>query len=313
MALAAVGGRMGGYGAPGGSTMSKRVLIQLDCDPQPSTFDAIVAIDAGVDLLLRHGGVTVANVEPLVHGGMFTRGGADLANTAIFVGGSDVGAAEAVAERVRKTFFGPVRVGVLVDPSGANTTAAAAVVAALRHLVAGREPARAVVLGGTGPVGQRAGRLLARKGLRVTLGSRSLERAEATAATIAAQVPDAQVGAVESRGGVHPGSPLAGVLASADLVIAAGATGVELLDAGGREAAGQARVLIDLNAVPPAGISGIVAGDKGRPEGAAILYGALGVGGTKMKIHRAAIERIFSRPDAFLDAEDLLAIGETIG
>jgi hypothetical protein len=32
-----------------------------------------------------------------------------------------------------------------------------------------------------------------------------------------------------------------------------------------------------------------------------------------MKIHRAAIERIFSQPDAFLDAEELLAIGESIG
>lgn len=300
-------------GFPAASNMPKRVLIQLDCDPQPSTFDAIVAVDSGADVLLRHGDVTPANVEPLVHGGMFTRGGSDLAATAIFVGGSDVAAAEAVADRVRKTFFGPVQLGVLVDPSGANTTAAAAVVAALRHIVAGREPVRAVVLGGTGPVGQRTGRLLARKGLQVTLGSRSLERAEATAAAIMAKVPGSHVGAVESRGDVRPGSPLAGVLEAADLVIAAGAAGVELLDARGREMTRQARVLIDLNAVPPAGIHGIVAGDKGRAEAAAVLYGALGVGGTKMKIHRAAIEQIFTRPDAFLDAEELLTIGETIG
>jgi methylenetetrahydrofolate/methylenetetrahydromethanopterin dehydrogenase (NADP+) len=293
--------------------MPKRILIQLDCDPQPSTFDAVVAVDAGADLLLRHGGVTPENVVSLVHGAMFTRGGEDLASTAIFVGGSDVAAAESVARTIAKTFFGPVRVGVLVDPSGANTTAAAAVVAALRHLVAGRDPLRAVVLGGTGPVGQRAGRLLARKGLRVAIGSRSLERAEATAAEIGEQVPAADVSAVESRGVVRPGSPLAQVLAAADLVIAAGAAGSGLLDAAGREAAGQARVMIDLNAVPPAGIHGIVAGDKARSEAATILYGALGVGGLKMKIHKAAIERIFTQSDAFLDAEELLAIGAAIG
>ena len=105
--------------------MPKRVLLQLDCDPQPSSFDAIVAVDAGVDVLLRHGGVTAATVEPLVHGAMFTRGGGELASTAIFIGGSDVAAAEAVADRVRRTFFGPVRVGVLVDPNGANSTASA--------------------------------------------------------------------------------------------------------------------------------------------------------------------------------------------
>ena len=109
--------------------MPKTILIQLDCDPQPSTFDAVVAVDAGADVLLRHGGVTPATVEPLVHGAMFTRGGADLASTAIFIGGSDVAAAEAVAAKVRATFFGPVRVGVLVDPNGANTTASAAVIA----------------------------------------------------------------------------------------------------------------------------------------------------------------------------------------
>jgi hypothetical protein len=138
---------------------ASRILIQLDCDPQPSTFDAVVAVDAGAEVLLRHGNVTPEAAVPLVHGAMFTRGGADLASTAIFVGGSDVAAAEAVFARVRKTFFGPVRVSVLLDPAGANTTASAAVVAAGRHLPLG-EPAaaatlRAVVLGGTGPVGQR--------------------------------------------------------------------------------------------------------------------------------------------------------------
>jgi methylenetetrahydrofolate/methylenetetrahydromethanopterin dehydrogenase (NADP+) len=291
----------------------KRVLIQLDCDPQPSTFDAIVAVDAGAEVLLRHGGVTPDAAVPLVYGGMFTRGGAELANTAIFIGGSDVAAAEAVARRVAKTFFGPVRVGVLVDPSGANTTAAAAVVAALRHLVSGGQPAHAVVLGGTGPVGQRVGRLLARKGLKVTLASRSLERAEAAAHAIAEQVPGAQVGGVAAHGTVAAGSPLAGVLAKADLVVAAGAAGIVLLDSAGREAASAARVLIDLNAVPPSGIEGIVTSDKARADGQQVVYGALGVGGTKMKIHRAAIERIFAQPDAFLDAEELLAIGESIG
>lgn len=287
--------------------MPKRVLIQLDCDPQPSTFDAIVAVDAGADVLLRHGGVTPDAAVPLVHGGMFTRGGGDLASTAIFIGGSDVAAAEAVARRVAATFFGPVRMGVLVDPSGANTTAAAAVVAALRHLGGGSTPARAVVLGGTGPVGQRVGRLLARKGLHVALASRSLERAEAAARAIAEQVAGSQVR------GIAGGSPLAALLADADLVVAAGAAGAVMLDAAGRRAAGAARVLIDLNAVPPAGIEGIVAGDKARVDGTQVLYGALGVGGTKMKIHRAAIERIFSYPDAFLDAEELLEIGAAIG
>lgn len=298
--------------------MPKKVLIQLDCDPQPSTFDAIVAIDAGADVLLRHGGVTPETVVPLVHGGMFTRGGADLASTAVFIGGSDVGAADAVAERVRAAFFGPVRLGVLVDPAGANTTASAAVIAAARHVALARSEGaacRAVVLGGTGPVGQRVARLLAGKGCHVTVVSRSRARAEGVVERLVAAgiAPAARLEAVEHHGAaVAPGSALAAALVEAEVIVAAGAAGTTLLDARGRAAASAARVFVDLNAVPPAGIDGIAGPDKARPDGAAVVYGALGVGGTKMKIHRAAIARVFESTAAFLDAPDLLAIGETL-
>ncbi len=114
--------------------MKPKILIQLDTDPQPSVFDAVVAVDAGVEHLFRHGGVTPANVRDLVYGALFTRGLPDLAATAIFIGGSNVAAGEAVLDAVKKTFFGPFRVSVLFDANGANTTAAAAVLAALQSL-----------------------------------------------------------------------------------------------------------------------------------------------------------------------------------
>ena len=296
--------------------MLKKILIQLDGDPQPSTFDAVVATDAGVDVLLRHGGVTADNVVPLVHGAMFTRGGKDIAATAIFVGGADVAAAEAIAAAVFATFFGPVRVGVMLDPNGANTTASAAVVAAARHLPLGDRPSaaecRAVVLGGTGPVGQRVARLLARKGVSVGVASRSLERATAVCALITAAVPETQVEPLEMPGAIRERSAIGGAVADADLIVAAGAAGRTLLDATGRPLAAKARVLIDLNAVPPAGIEGIIATDKARPDGTAVVYGALGVGSLKMKIHKAAIQKLFAATDAVLDAEELLAIGEQL-
>src|SRR5580692_10294434 len=100
--------------------MKSRILIQLDVDPQPSVFDGVVAVDAGVEHLFRHGGVTPDAVRELVHGAMFTRGPSDLRSTAIFVGGSDVGRAEAVFEAVTRAFFGPFRVSVLFDSNGSN-------------------------------------------------------------------------------------------------------------------------------------------------------------------------------------------------
>ena len=296
--------------------MARKILIQLDCDPQPSTFDSVVAVDAGAELLLRHGHVTPDAAVPLVHGAMFTRGGAELASTAIFIGGSDVAAAEAVFDRVKKTFFGPVRVSVLLDPAGANTTASAAVVAAGRHLPLGdpaaAAPLRAVVLGGTGPVGQRVARLLVRKGVAVTVVSRSSSRAEEVCRRITTAVPGGRVEPAHADGAIAAGTPFAKILSEADLIVAAGAAGATLLGAGGRGLASRAKVLIDLNAVPPAGIEGIAATDKARQDGGAVVYGALGVGGTKMKIHRAAIRQLFESNDAILDAEELLAIGESL-
>ena len=290
---------------------TRRVLLQLDCDPQPSAFDAIVAVDAGVDVLLPYGGVSPQTVLPLVHGAMFTRGGAALSQTAIFVGGSNVEMAEAVCTAVAQAFFGPVRVSVMLDPAGANTTASAAVLAAARHLPlfdqqhAGR--CRALVLGGTGPVGQRVARLLGRLGVAVDVASRKLQRAEEVCAGIVEKVPHARLAPV-----ANASTAFYAALEGADLVVSCGAAGVVLLDAAGRKRAGKARVLIDLNAVPPAGIEGIGSGDKAKPAEQALVYGALGVGGTKMKIHRAGIEKLFGAESVMLDAEELLALGESL-
>src|SRR5439155_3788943 len=131
-----------------GSTKPK-ILIQLDTDPQPSVFDAVVAVDSGVDHLFRHGGVTPANVRDLVYGALFTRGPAELHGTAIFIGGSNVAASEAVLAAVKTTFFGPFRVSVLFDANGSNTTAVAAVLAALQGHGGSVEGASAAVLAAT--------------------------------------------------------------------------------------------------------------------------------------------------------------------
>ena len=62
---------------------------------------------------------------------------------------------------------------------------------------------------------------------------------------------------------------------------------------------------IDLNGVPPVGIEGIELNDKGVEREGVICYGALGVGGTKMKIHKAAIDKLFETNNAVLDIEEV--------
>jgi hypothetical protein len=287
--------------------MKPSILVQLDTDPRPSVFDAVVATDAGVDRLLAHGGVTPENVVPLVHGAIFTRGPADLKRTALFVGGSDVSRAEAVGRAIADTFFGPFRVSVLLDPNGSNTTAAAAVLAARDGLGGSLGGARVAVLGGTGPVGLRVARLCIREGATAAIGSRDAARA----ADASALVADATGTAVPSFG-ARDATALADALEEFDVVIAAGAAGVALLPLAVRSALPNLRVVIDLNAVPPAGIEGVDPTDRARDRQGARAWGALGVGGTKMKIHKKAIQALFEANDRTIDAEQCLALGKDL-
>lgn len=284
----------------------KRILVQLDADAQPSVFDRVVAVDAGAEHIFAYGGVTADQVTGLVHGAIFTRGPKDLHNTAVFIGGNDVGVGEELLELVTKSFFGPMRVSVMLDANGANTTAAAAVIAAGKHLDLSN--ITATVLGGTGPVGQRASLLLASEGATVRLCSRSKQRAEKVAKRTNEQVDGNRISGVE----VSDDQSLQDSLQGAQLVIAAGAAGVELLPASIRKEAADLKVAIDLNAVPPLGIEGVDFADKAKLLDGMTVYGAIGVGGLKMKIHRAAIGALFESNDKVFDAEAIYALGKAL-
>lgn len=285
-----------------------KILIQFDTDKSCSTFDAVVAVDSGVQHLLQYSDINSENVVGLVHGAMFTRGPDQLKNTAIFVGGSNVADGEKLVAKIRETFFGPVRVSVMLDSNGANTTAAAAVLSAAKHV--DLATCRAVVLGGTGPVGQRVARLILRQGGHVNLVSRNLERATATCWAINSQVE----GGSERLQAIVSDSPsrLAACMQDCNAVFACGAAGVTLLNEETLNASEQLRVAIDLNAVPPAGIAGIGVMDKAVQRGSRVDYGAIGVGGLKMKIHRAAIAALFEKNDRIFDAEEILNVGQQL-
>jgi hypothetical protein len=286
----------------------RKILLQLDTDPMPSVFDRVVAIDAGADELFSYGGVTTENVRQLVHGAIFTRGHKDLKKTAIFIGGSDVSAGERLLEEVQKHMlpqFG-LRVSVMLDPSGSNTTACAAVRAAAQHLPF--TPSKALILAGTGPVGQRVGLLLAGQCAEVRIASRQLARSQHVADVLRQRIPGSRVSGVAVGSPADLPAPLEGV----NLVIAAGAAGVCLLPLDAWKKCPTLQVLIDLNAVAPLGIEGVDATDAGATREHILGYGALGVGGTKMKIHRAAIARLFESNDHILDAEQIYALAQTL-
>jgi len=275
------------------------ILIQFDTDVSPSTFDQVVAVDAGAQRLFSYGGISEDNVEGLVHGAIFTRGPADLKNTAIFVGGSNVTAGEAVTKKVQSTFFGPMRVSVLMDSNGCNTTAAAAVVAAKHHVRL--DNSLALVLGGTGPVGQRVAQLLAGEGCRVRLASRSKDRASGVCEGIAGNVAGARLEPVAASSAEECLAAAAGT----ELLFAAGAAGVCFLPEGSVSQIDGLKVAIDLNAVPPTGIADVQVNDKAAEREGVSCYGALAVGSTKMKVHRQAIRELFQANDRVFDTNEI--------
>jgi hypothetical protein len=281
------------------------ILVQLDTDPLPSVFDRVVAVDSGAQHIFSYAGVTPANVTPLVHGCIFTRGMKDLHRTAIFVGGSDVAAGEAVVAAVRAA-LNPFTVSVMLDSNGSNTTAAAAVRAAAKHL--DLASAKSLVLGATGPVGQRVVRLLAKHGGHVRVGSRDKAKAEQVCFTERGQVPEAKLEAV----GVSSSSDGPAALDGRTLVVAAGAAKAVLLPKKIRDTCKTLKVAIDLNGVPPAGIEGVELFDAGVDRGGTLCYGAIGVGNSKMKLHKAAVAKLFTANNLLLDVEEIYALASQL-
>jgi len=284
----------------------KKLLLQLDSDKHPSVFDTITAYDAGADQVLALGNVAVEDVRDLVYGAMFTRGGEALKSSAVFIGGSDVPTGEAMLKAAVDAFFGPVRVSVMMDSNGCNTTAASAVAKIVGAVeVKGK---KAVVLAGTGPVGMRAAAFLAREGCLIFLTSRRLERAEKTAEQI------------KERFGVEV-TPLAvsdeattkQALDGAAVVLTAGKAGVQLVSETIWTGHPTLQVLADVNAVPPLGIEGIKPHWDGKEKQGKVIFGALGIGGLKMKVHRACVARLFESNKLVLGAEEIYAIAKELG
>ena len=284
----------------------RKLLLQLDSAPHPSVFDRVVAFDGGADEVMSYGGVTADAVRDLVHGAIFTRGPKELHNTAIFIGGTDMAAGERLLAAVRGAFFGPLRVSVMLDSNGSNTTAVAAV-AKLQQAVGNIQDRRAVITAGTGPVGQRAAGLLAQAGAEVVVTSRRPE-AGARAVDAIRQRFGATVRAVTMPDSSHAAAGLEG----AALLLNAGLAGVRLVPRDAWVGRAGLRVAADLNAVPPLGVDGIEVTDNGAERNGVTVFGALGVGNLKMKIHKACIARLFERTDLVLDAETIADVGRSL-
>jgi methylene-tetrahydromethanopterin dehydrogenase len=282
----------------------KRLLYLVSSDPRVSPFDINMAYDAGFDAVIPYGSVDAPAVPGLVQDLMFSRGAKGARLSSLFFSGSSVAVAEGMFQAARKTLFPPFILGLMVDPKGGYTTAAALLARATTLCrakgIGDKGPLRILVAAGTGGVGKASAALAARNGFSVTLTSRSQVSAQAAAGEV-----KALFGAIVEARAAPGEAELTSLAAKADIVLATGAAGVQLLSRRSIESLKGPRLLADVNAVPPHGLEGVRPQDNGT-ETAPGLYalGAMMVGDLKFKVESSLLKDLLgSEAPPLIDLE----------
>jgi hypothetical protein len=284
----------------------KKVLLQLDTEDHPSPFDAIVAHDAGVDVLLSQSNVKPESAKALAQDAFFTRGPDDLKNTAIWVGGKNVAAGEQIFDEVQKAFFGPFKVSVMIDSNGCNTTAATTIARIAKERSLDGE--RAVVIG-LGAVGLRSATLLQGEGCEVVVSTLSPDLLESHRRPRGLDVAT-ELG-LDVREPADRGE-LEGVLEGAQIVLSAGPAGVCVLRQDFWASHPTIELLADYNAAEPLGVEGTEATDDMKDYDGKLVLGALAIGGPKMKVHKTCVRRLFESNEAILDTDAVYEIAKEL-
>jgi len=282
------------------------ILHLITPTPQASPFDVNMAYDAGYDAVVPYTGASVDDVTTLTQDAIFSRGPKGVKRTGLFIGGRDLATALSMLDAAKKAMVPPFEVSVLVDPSGAFTTAAAAVACVEKCLKesfsTSPEGKRVLILGGTGPVGAAAAVLCAQLGAKVQVASHSaLDRAQKVSGMVRSRYK------LEVESVLADASGLDKLAGEAEVIIAAAKAGAQVMPAAAIAKASKLLVGADINAVPPLGIAGIDVHDNGKalagvPGGKAKGIGALAIGNVKYQVERGLFEAMLNAEKAlYLD------------
>ncbi|MBN1784473.1 MAG: methylenetetrahydromethanopterin dehydrogenase [Candidatus Bathyarchaeota archaeon] len=293
----------------------KDVIIFLDTDKYASPFDMLVAIDLYPDAqIINYSNVEVSDAKRLIQDAMFPRGPEGAKHTKVFIGGQDVDKALEILKVIKKSMFPPFELSVIVDPRGSNTTASAAVAKTMKLFeekgFGDFKGKTAAILAGTGPVGVVAARLYASEGGNVVLTSRKIDRATAVADKINEELGTKQVRGAQAGNAEEIGE----AIKDADIVLACGAAGIELLPLSVLENYGQkVKVLGDINAVPPLGIEGMKAIHKGKEfTPGKFGIGALAIGPLKIQVEGEMFKQAVENPSGIVDYKDAYALAKKL-
>lgn len=300
--------------------MSKRSILHM-FDPMPnnSPFDINMALDADFDVLMPYANVKLDNIVNLTQDVIFSRGPAGVKKTAIFIGGRDIGLAIDMLESAKTAMVSGFRVSVFADPSGAFTTAAALVACVEKVLKNNHnqelKAAKALVFGGTGPVGIATGVIASLQGAETVLVDHlSLDNAKDAAKRYNRRFGSHLSGAVAKSD-----EEKIALLHDADIVFCTAKAGIRVLSAAVLAQAKNIKVAGDVNAVPPAGIEGIGLNDFGSSLSLAIQsinpagVGALAIGNIKYQLQNVLLKTMLeTESPVYLDFRDAFTKAQTL-
>jgi hypothetical protein len=293
----------------------KTVFVFLDTDKFCSPFDMLVATDAFPDSnIFKYENVTGDDAGKIVFDALFPRGPLGAAHTKIFINGSNFEMVEKVVESTQKAMASaPWGNSIIVDPRGAYSTAAGAVAKTLGlSLEKGfgiLEGKNVTVLAGTGPVGQTAARIYAAEKANVVITSRALAKGQAVADKINKEAGAQRVKVVEVTKPEQTGV----AIKDAEIILAAGAGGIQLLSAEELKKYGKkAKIIADINAIKPVGVEELGSNDDGKEIKPGVFgIGALAIGKLKIKIETDMIKRATEAPQGLFDYSIAYDIGKT--
>jgi len=273
------------------------ILFYLDTDKRASSFDICMAYDAGFKAVVPYDHVTVEDAKKIVQDAMFSRGPKGIKHTAFFIGGRDAEKAEEILETVKNTMFPPFETGIIIDPCGAYTTAAAAVAKveeAISSHKLGTLGEKTCAVFGTGPVGRIIAVLLARLGCEAMIISPNPKRTNGEEYVENISRLLASKYRANVKGVFAPtDNEKAKVLHKADVIFCASTEGVRVLKKELLEDLKLLKVMADINAVPPLGIEGIKLEDDMREIAPGIFgIGALTIGKLKYQLEQGTLRQV---------------------
>jgi NAD(P)-dependent dehydrogenase (short-subunit alcohol dehydrogenase family) len=149
--------------------------------------------------------------------------------------------------------------------------------------------------------------MLASEGAQVTLTSRTLERARAAAETVGQRFGVKVEGAV-----LADDASARRVLEGALALFTCGTAGAQVVSRAVWTNIPTLKLIADINAVPPLGIEGSDMNDNGSEREGRRSFGALGIGGRKMKVHRTCVARLFEANNILMDAESVYQVAKDL-